>query len=169
MFFKVSGKLSENNIIVEITSSGIACKVSCPCCKAVKALSKTKGKNSFSVYNFKSHFEEQHVDVYVEDSLMDMSKKADGFDSDYEIGESSQIQSSKVVQPVDDDVTMIANEENHFAIKMKQLEEALSKLQIEYRKLIHEKTALENSLHEAINIDELRAKLAERGIVLNFI
>lgn len=82
-------------------------------------------------------------------------------DSDYEIGEPSKQESNKSGE---NDVDM-EHQPEEFAAKMKQLEEALGKMQIENEKLVMEKTKLEG-LNVSIksNIDEFQSELAQRGI-----
>ncbi|XP_031639975.1 kinesin-like protein KIN-14I, partial [Contarinia nasturtii] len=48
-------RLNENNIIVDVTSTSIVCKILCPYCSHVQTLARTTGKNNFSVYNFNRH------------------------------------------------------------------------------------------------------------------
>lgn len=64
--------MNEENIILDLTPTGIVCKVSCPKCKSVRTLSHS-GKY-FGISNFKcdyygSHKEKNKLDASMKDPL----------------------------------------------------------------------------------------------------
>lgn len=59
--------MTEKNIIVDITSSGIECKVVCPDCWSVRILSKASGEN-FSTFNFLRHYNNTHKKSSIENA-----------------------------------------------------------------------------------------------------
>lgn len=50
------------NIVVDRNRSETECKIICGMCSKVTRLSKTNGKNNFSIYNYLRHLNQTHID-----------------------------------------------------------------------------------------------------------
>lgn len=63
-FPKICDTLADENVVVDDTNSGLVCKITCPICNSNTSLSssvnKKTGTSSFSIHNFKRHFEKSH-------------------------------------------------------------------------------------------------------------
>lgn len=63
-FFKFCDNLEESDILIENTSSGVICKISCPECGFETTLSSSEysatGKTSISISNFRRHYSSHH-------------------------------------------------------------------------------------------------------------
>ncbi|XP_031639982.1 kinesin-like protein KIN-14H [Contarinia nasturtii] len=145
---KICEQMTDGNIMIEETSSGATCKVSCPQCQTVSALgsftNQTTGKQTFSIHNFTRHYTTMHVTLTAERG----SHQTDTHDNAHEKLNPLQTANQEVLEPTEKSETL-KNEREDWEkeietkdIAIHEIKEKLNSALAENKKLIFELNAL---------------------------